>query len=416
MKAVRYRSDMNYLFEEFDLVSCDISELSIKENAEKSTCYVVSKDHKSYYTSFILDKNSRSLLKCEISFYRSSINDRYIPRLTFKRCNLDGVEQDSSKQSIRISFSDGPVAIRFWKFINFLGAFKDLVDTGDFQKEFKVVTDDYAEILKKLESPEKMKAVKRLLNIIKLTPHEVNSLVYETRKKDVRLFLWLLRNKPLKGSNSREYYKEFHNLNGGDEAVWHHFLKENSWILGLNADLRFISDFVDEAKVGIEDSSGKSSPKVDMLGVSQYTTLVELKTPETMIFKKEKGARSRTNTWEFSSDFISGISQCLAQKSALDESYTVKRFLDADRKVISKDKVYNKDVKSIFIVGCRYEQFPHNLENDNLIKSETFELFRRNNRNVDLITYDELFERAYHMVCLEKIPEGWYGDEKFDVK
>lgn len=30
--------------------------------------------------------------------------------------------------------------------------------------------------------------------------------------------------------------------------------------------------------------------------------------------------------------------------------------------------------------------------------------------------YDELFERAYHMVCLEKIPEGWYGDEKFDMK
>ena len=68
------------------------------------------------------------------------------------------------------------------------------------------------------------------------------------------------------------------------------------------------------------------------------------------------------------------------------------------------------------MIGCRYEQFPHNLENDNLIKSETFELFRRNNRNVDIITYDELFERAYHMVCLEKIPEGWYGDEKFDVK
>lgn len=163
MKAVRYRSDMNYLFEEFDLVSCDISELSIKENAEKSTCYVVSKDHKSYYTSFILDKNSRSLLKCEISFYRSSINDRYIPRLTFKRCNLDGVEQDSSKQSIRISFSDGPVAIRFWKFINFLGAFKYLVDTGDFQKEFKVVTDDYAEILKKTRVSRKDESSKEAL-------------------------------------------------------------------------------------------------------------------------------------------------------------------------------------------------------------------------------------------------------------
>ena len=35
MKVVRSKSDMNYLFEEFDLVSCDISELSIKENLEK---------------------------------------------------------------------------------------------------------------------------------------------------------------------------------------------------------------------------------------------------------------------------------------------------------------------------------------------------------------------------------------------
>ena len=33
MKVVRDRSDMNYSFEEFELVSCDLSELSIKENS-----------------------------------------------------------------------------------------------------------------------------------------------------------------------------------------------------------------------------------------------------------------------------------------------------------------------------------------------------------------------------------------------
>lgn len=266
--------------------------------------------------------------------------------------------------------------------INFLGEFKNLVDTGDFKKEFKVVTQNYADILKSLDSLEKVKAVKRLLNIAQLSTKEINSLVYESRKKDVKSFLWLLRNRPYKGTVSREYYRKKYNLPAGDEVIWHHFLKENSWILGLNADIRFISDFVDEVKVGLEDSTGKGSPKVDMLGVSYYTTLVELKTPEAQIFKKEKGSKARTNTWEFSQDFIAGVSQCLSQKVALDESYSTKKIIYDEHKVLAKDIVYNKDVKSIFIIGNRNEQFPHSLDNNNIVKSETFELFRRNNRNI----------------------------------
>lgn len=407
---------MNIISSEFDLLSSDISELLIKENLDKSSCYVSSRDGRHIYSSFILDKNTRTITKCEISFYRSSKDNRYIPRLTFKKCNHDGTEQDSSKQTIRISFAESAVATRFWSLINFLGEFKNLVDTGDFKKEFKVVTQNYADILKSLDSLEKVKAVKRLLNIAQLSTKEINSLVYESRKKDMKSFLWLLRNRPYKGTVSREYYRKKYNLPAGDEVIWHHFLKEHSWILGLNADIRFISDFVDEVKVGLEDSTGKGSPKVDMLGVSYYTTLVELKTPEAQIFKKEKGAKARTNTWEFSQDFIAGVSQCLSQKVALDESYSTKKIIYDEHKVLAKDIVYNKDVKSIFIIGNRNEQFPHSLDNNNIVKSETFELFRRNNRNIDIITYDELFERAYHMVCLTKIPDGWYKDDSFDVK
>lgn len=55
------------------------------------------------------------------------------------------------------------------------------------------------------------------------------------------------------------------------------FLKREQLILGLNADIRFIPEFIDETKVGVEDSRGKGSPRVDMLGISNYTTLVELK-------------------------------------------------------------------------------------------------------------------------------------------
>jgi hypothetical protein len=155
---------------------------------------------------------------------------------------------------------------------------------------------------------------------------------------------------------------------------------------------------------------------VDFLGVTNYTTLVELKTPDTPIFKAQRGSHSRANTWEFSTEFISGISQCLGQKLAMDENYTVKPIVDEEGKIIPKDSVYNADIKVIFVVGCRYSQFPHNGIVDNKTKSTTFEMFRRNNRNVEIITYDELFERAYHIVMAEKIPHNWFEDDSFDLK
>lgn len=48
------------------------------------------------------------------------------------------------------------------------------------------------------------------------------------------------------------------------------------------------------------------------------------------------------------------------------------------------------------------------MKEDNLIKSKIFEAFRRNNRNLDIITYDELFERAYHTIFSEKIVHDWF--------
>ncbi len=32
------------------------------------------------------------------------------------------------------------------------------------------------------------------------------------------------------------------------------------------------------------------------------------------------------------------------------------------------------------------------------IKQKTFELYRRDSRNVEILTYDELYERAYYIV------------------
>ena len=172
----------------------------------------------------------------------------------------------------------------------------------------------------------------------------------------------------------------------------------------------------DEQKIGIENSKGGGSPKTDLLGISDYTTLIELKHSETNIFKDTKTSKSRANTWDFTSDFIEGISQCLGQKFALDKNYTNKKFLNEKAELIDKSKTLTIDPKTIFIIGTRKREFPHDNLNEHYIKSETFELFRRNNRNVEIITFDELFERAYHIVFSEKVSPDWYDDETFDIE
>lgn len=403
------------VFEEFDLTNGDLSSLEIVEKSGGGNCFVRSKGGQHYYGSFVLDKNRETTTLCDLQFYRSSVTNCYIPRPTFRKIKNDGTNQTCRGEAIRIDFNDGEKAQRFWELIGFLGSFKDLVDTGSFNRKYKVVTADYAQFLKSLNTPDKIKAVTELIRHGDFSTDDIKSLIYESRKKSLKRFLWLLRNKTLKDGTCRDLYRTHFDLTG-EEAVWHHFLKANDWILGLNADLRFTSEYIDEARIGVEQTDGKGSPKVDFLGVTNYTTLVELKTPDTPIFKERRGSHSRTNTWELSTEFISGISQCLGQKLTMDEDYAVKPIVDEDGNIISKDVVYNADVKVIFIIGCRYSQFPHNRMSDNIIKSKTFEMFRRNNRNVEIITYDELFERAYHIVMAERIPQNWFEDELFDVK
>lgn len=83
---------------------------------------------------------------------------------------------------------------------------------------------------------------------------------------------------------------------------------------------------------------------------------------------------------------------------------------------LDKDKHRTLDSKTVFIIGNRKKEFPHDNNDDHIIKSETFERFRRNIRNLDIITYDELFERAYHLVFSKKIERDWFGKNNINFE
>lgn len=391
----------------FDLIERDLAEIEIKETNAKDKCIIWDlEDGNIAYNSFLVSKNSRSRTICDISFHKSSQTKKYLPRLAFKRIADNGdIQSTKSKDKVIIKFDESEDAIRFWQFIGFLYNYKDLVDVGGFEKSFQVVPKDaYILEFSNKDELDKIQDLKELVGISDLNYNQLKALTFENRKRNLKAFYFLLKDI----RDSRKRYREKFNIQSGEEHIWHHFLENNDWILGLNADLRFISDFLNEQKVGIENSEGRESPKVDLLGISEFTTLIELKHTSANIFKTTK-SKGRANTWDFTTDFIEGISQCLGQKNELDKSFETKNFLDNEDKRVSKDGIENIDPKALLLIGNKKKEFPVNeLDNTNILKNKTLERFRRNNRNIDVLTFDELFERAYQIIFSRKLSKDWY--------
>jgi hypothetical protein len=390
----------------FDVTSNNIDELIIKENSGKDNCFI-------YYLNTIIGgfliinkKNSKTLLN--VTFYKSKSDNKYIPRLEFRKVDKLGNTIKSKGVDAIIRFSDGGEARNLWKVISFLQGFKDLVDLGDFHSKYQAISfDSYLVEFKTKQQAEKINELSSLTENLKLSNDEIKSLLFPQRRNCIHWFYAFLKDL----SNSErvrafDSYRVKHKINeAGEEVIWHHFLKTNDWIIGLNVEIKFIRDLLSEQKVGNENSKGQGSPKVDLLGLSYFTTLIELKTSKTRIFKEAKTSNSRSNTWDFSNEFIEAYSQILAQKTEISPD---KNIIDESRNIIDTKINRILDPKAVLIIGNRNEEFPHKRNSALDIKSDCFERFRRDSRNMEIITYDELFERAFHIVFTEKIPKNWY--------
>lgn len=387
----------------FDLTTEDISKIEVKKS-QSSNCYIT--DGTNFYSGFILCHATDTQTICEVGFYPSSKSGLYIPRLTFSKIRVStGEAKDSQKpEKVRIAFNSSREGVdEFWKMIGFLSSFKDLVDLGEFKGKYKIV--GIEEVVLKLKDLKEAERVKEIIEYANRSGVNLDDLaqsaIHKEREKVLENFKKLLDNPTLFTVYEEKYKAEMKGT--GEEAVWHHFLKSNDWLLGLNMDIRFIQDFTDEVSVGNPDTANRDNPKADLMGLSDYTVLVELKTPNTDIFTKKKSSDARAGTWSFSLPFIEGFSQCLSQKSLWDKESKGKDLINKGE-VVNQDKVRTVDPKSVYVVGHKQRELPlESISKEDLIKRDTFERFRRNNRNVEIITYDELYERAQFIVKGKKI-------------
>jgi len=196
-------------------------------------------------------------------------------------------------------------------------------------------------------------------------------------------------------ANGVEVYKtEIGKPNTKDETAWQHFFMSNQWIFGYGLDYRFQGILQKEFHASDTTAAGREGVIADyLLGDKRFTTFVELKLPTTKLFSPNQ--KNRANTWRLSNSLIDAYSQILEQKaSGQIKIETTKELLDDFNAEIS-NRSY--DSRTILIVGC-WDEISSDVTGKKRIKEKTFELFRRDSRNVDIVTYDELYERAAFIV------------------
>ncbi|GAA3075266.1 hypothetical protein GCM10010520_22980 [Rhizobium viscosum] len=178
-----------------------------------------------------------------------------------------------------------------------------------------------------------------------------------------------------------------------EEKVWQNFFQRNPWIFGFGLDYRYLNILQAEAHIADTDLSGNDAAIVDFLmGCTDFTVLVEVKKPSTPLFLKNQ---NRANSWRLSRDFTDAVSQILEQKA----SWQIKAETNAHKNLNGAGKLLRQrtlDPKCILITSS--DAAFAGSEKEREIKLRTFELFRRDTRNIEVLTYDELYERASFIV------------------
>jgi hypothetical protein len=182
-------------------------------------------------------------------------------------------------------------------------------------------------------------------------------------------------------------------MKAGDwsESEWQKFFDRHQWVFGYGLDYRIMRQFDREMVVGGTGTDNQNKPTVDFLMTfTDYTVLVEIKRPDTRLFKPGKGGRA--GTWEFSGEFTSAVSQIIEQKAEwLAFSQTNEHYNKAGTE---KLEARTRNAKTILVIGSRNEFDGTDNPRSAQIMRDTFELFRRECRTIDILTFDEVLERA----------------------
>ncbi|WP_175987193.1 Shedu anti-phage system protein SduA domain-containing protein [Bacillus sp. Marseille-Q1617] len=173
------------------------------------------------------------------------------------------------------------------------------------------------------------------------------------------------------------------NSDNDNEEFWQRTFNENAWVLSQIFASPFL-DFQQKAYVGgktVENREGKIVDYIYQNDLSKEVALIEIKTPNTRLLSSEY----RTGIFSVHSDLTGSVVQVLGYKEQITRDYAQLRY-DYDRDF----KVFNP--QCVVIAGKLGDLSKNQLQ--------SFELYRKEMKNVLVVTFDELFKKVQLLLDL----------------
>lgn len=209
-------------------------------------------------------------------------------------------------------------------------------------------------------------------SIVKLIPREIaeDKILFKAQEKINFVKLNKIKSKLERIVNQKTESKSF-------EGRCHKFLAENAWIFSNILSMPIVL-MKSKAYVGGKSFDNSSGREADFLYRNKLTKNVfifEIKTPLKKLFDAKTPYR-KPDVFSLSKELTGGLVQLLDQRDNLQKEFYK----------LSKGKFESFNPRAVLLIG-----------NLSKIKSEqykSFELFRNNTMNVEIITFDELLEKT----------------------
>ena len=303
------------------------------------------------------EKNKKACVKGHFAYKRKKMNG------VWEDCESIKLSELKSGEGVKITLSSEEV-LRFYDHLSQCQIFYEEHGIPVGEKIILVVDRDIDEFLKvfkkKLNNDEVKMFVDKLGSLDSNDMEQLNYIAGVANLKRL-LEIWQL------------------NEENGDEDFWQKVFRDNYWCIAnlFTEPVIFFREKAFLGGKGIENRGGKIIDFLYKNNITNYINLIEIKTPTVRLLQSSE---YRKGIYSISNELSGAISQLLSYKDKIQKEY-----YGLLNKSESEFELINP--KCILICG----NMAKSAKSDN--EKSSFELFRKSLNDIEIITYDELFNK-----------------------
>lgn len=386
---------------EFDVTCGDFADLEIRGSQDSSGFhYLYDTRARRMITEFVLDDRPQVATHCSVTIIKKG--DTFTPRIKLWKKDKKKAGDVSAPQTVpdtgatravKALVDTGDVHENFWKVINFLRGCAGLSTPGG---SFQLAAGDETQLAQLLTGQDRTTVLRAVKTAIGggLTDEDIR--LISNRKEQLKRFERLL--------TDPDYFEqeESRATTRGAEAVWQAFFEANQWIFGYGLNL-IACESIDDGKLERITTGanifGGAGKRIDAImrskGLISSMLFCEIKTHDTDLLAK---TAYRAGVYQASKELGGGVAQ--VQKTASKAQQLISReFLTRiydDDGTPTGVELSTTRPRQVVVIGSLRE-FTHNGA-VNPEKINSFELYRTSIQDVEIITFDELYQRACFIV------------------